>query len=419
VQQSISSVNEALENCFSGIRVVKAFTAEPYQRRLVGGAIEGQRQAEIRAVRWQTVVDSLYGHVWQFATVGVLLAGGHMAIDGRLSLGELVAFDSYVLLLVWPMFDVGNFLVRGRLSAVSIDRISELEETMPDVRSDGDAPPPARRPDGEPIADAAGPRGHAASAVTVRFESVGYTYPGAAEPALRELSLEARPGTLTALVGEIGSGKSTAMAVVPRLIDPSAGRVIVGGRDVRSWPLDELRGAIGYVPQEPVLFSTTVEENIRLGRGWLSDDDVSMAIGASRLGPDVAIWADGLATRVGSRGIRLSGGQKQRVALARALAGRPSILLLDDCTASLDAETEDEVWRAIVGVLPSCVTLVVTHRPATLERAHHIVVLERGRPVEAGDFAALVRLGTRFSSLYVRWKLESEPAPSGSEAAGA
>jgi len=413
VQTSISRLNDSLENVFSGIRVVKAFAAEPYQQRLVADRVERQREAEVRAVRWQTVIDSLYGHIWQFAIIGVLLMGGRMAMQGKITLGDLVAFDAYVLLLVWPMFDVGQFLVRGRQSSVSIERITAVEDPEPEVDEPVPSPRP-RRPDDPPVDE---PRERASLTVspgsspleapfTIAFERVRFRHPGAERDALTDVSLEARPGTVIAVVGEIGSGKSTVMNLIPRVVDPTGGRVLVNGVDLRELPLRAWRERVGTVPQEAILFSTSVRENIRFGRPWVSDADVARAVDAAGLAGAIEEWPDGLDTLVGMRGVRLSGGQKQRTALARALAASPDVLLLDDATASLDASTEDAVWASVSALLPGCTTFVVTHRPATLQRASEIVVLDRGRVAERGTFGELERPGTRFHELYVRWKLE-------------
>lgn len=407
VQETISQLNDSLESCFSGIRVVKAFTAEDVQMRLVDEAIERQREAEIRAVRWQTVIDTLYGNIWQMAIIGVLLAGGAMAMTGKVSIGDIVAFDTYVLILIWPMFDIGQFLVRGRLAGVSIGRIKALEEATPEVDEPSREAILPRRPE-----DAFPPDYSLALAerpqLTVTLEDVAYRYPQAAEETAREISFSARPGDITALVGEIASGKSTLLALVPRLVEPTAGHVFVGDSDVRDWDPIALRQAMGYVPQEPYLFSGTVRENIRFGRSWVSDADIEMAIRVAQLHPDLAEWQDGLETVVGSRGIRISGGQKQRVSLARALAGRPAVLLLDDCTASLDADTEERVWQEMLAAIPGCTTLLVTHRPSTLEKADQILVLDRGRIRERGTFRQLNQNGTHFHQLYIDWKLQED-----------
>jgi ATP-binding cassette subfamily B protein len=274
----------------------------------------------------------------------------------------------------------------------------------PEVDERGDVIPVARRPDDSPLDDQS-PAVARHVLIGVRFERVDYYYVGEQQPALAGIDFVARPGGVTALAGEIGSGKSTILSLVPRIVDPTSGRLLIGDRDARDWSPIELRRQIGYVSQEPLLLSGSVMDNIRFGREWLDQADIDAAIDVAQLRSDLAEWGDGLDTQVGARGTALSGGQKQRVALARALAGRPSILLLDDCTASLDAQTESSLWRQLLVAIPDCTTLVVTHRPATLRRADQIVLLDRGRVSEIGGFAELNRPNTRFHDLYVRWKL--------------
>ncbi len=427
VQQSISHLNDVLESCFSGVRVVKAFAAEPAQRRAVLEAIQRQRRAEIRAVRWQTVIDSLYGNVWQLAIISVLLVGGAMAIEGSVSLGDLVAFGAYVLMLVWPMFDVGQFLVRGKLSAVSIERLEAIEQCRPEVDEPGVASPAVRRPDAPPPADYPASKDRRRP-MSVVFKGVGYRFPGAEHDALAGVSFAALPGTITAVVGEVGSGKSALLALAARLVDPASGRVLVYhgaapadgdgqvtalAADLRTRELVPVRQAIGYVPQEPLLLSGTVLENVRFGRAWIGEEDVEQALDLACLRDDLEDWPDGLHTRLGTRGTRLSGGQKHRVALARALADRPSILLLDDCTAALDAQTEEFLWQGLEEATPHTTTILVTHRPATLRRAGQILVLDRGTVRERGTFADLERPGTLLHRLYLQWTLEEEPLDDG------
>ncbi len=417
VQSAISRINDALESAFSGIRVVKGFGVEPTQKALVEGAIEGQRRAEIRAVRYQTLIDALYGHIWQLAIILVLLVGGAAAMRGDITLGRLVAFDAYVLLLVWPMFDLGQFLVRGRVSAVSISRISELEEVEPEVGDPRRASLLPRRP-GEPIVAPRQAASTTTEPLTLTAEGVAYRYAGADHPAITGISFEAVPGSITAVVGEVGSGKTSLLNLVPRLVDPGSGHLSMGDESVSGWPLGALRERVGMVSQDPVLFSDTVRENVRFGRSWIPREDLDMAVRVSALKRDLAEWSEGLETVVGNRGIQLSGGQKQRVALARALAGRPSVLLLDDCTSALDASTEDAVWKALFEELPTCTTLVVTHRPATLERADRILLLEGGRVIADGTFAELHRDSAPFRELYTRFSLESALEETGREGDG-
>ena len=421
VQQTISQLNDSLETCFSGIRVVKSFTAEQMQREALGRAIEENRAAEVRAVRWQTVVDTMWGHIWQLGIIGILLVGGGMAMDGDVTLGDLVAFDAYVLLMVWPMWDFGQFFVRGRLSSVTIDRVAEIEHFPLDVMQLELPVPVARTPSPE-VLDDYQPCSPSPNGLDIDVDNVEFRFISAESPALKEMTFQAKAGQITAIVGETGVGKSTTLALLPRLICPTKGKlrvvesasntdemksdpVAIDAGEIENWDLIELRQKIGYVPQESNLLSGSIEENIRFGREWIAAEDIAKSIKMAQLSDEIENWPEGLQTVVGSRGVRLSGGQKQRVALARAIAGRPAILLLDDCTSSLDAATEANVWKSLLKELPHCTILLVTHRASTLREVDQILMIEDGVVVESGTFKQLNVMGTCFHRLYGQWKL--------------
>jgi len=389
LQKRISIVSDIMEACFSGIRVIKAYVGEENQRGLFGGAADKRKQAEISAVRAHTIIESLWMYIWQIGIVIVLLAGGYYVIKGSLSIGEFIAFDSYVLFLIYPMFDVGNFLVRGLRATVSVDRLVELEEHPPMV---------------DPAEAAAGvsstPRGH------VSFDSVSFRFPGHEREILSDVSFEVNPGGRVSLVGRVGSGKSWVVKLVPRLVDPTEGRVLIDGEDLRSYDIHGVRRHIGYVPQEPILFSDTVENNIRFGRKDIDDETVAWAVEVSQLRDELESFPDGLRTRIGVRGMSISGGQKQRVALARALVGRPRVLILDDCTSALDAHTEAVLWDRLHEVMPDLTCFIITHRPATLELSDDIIVLDGGKIAERGNHGDLVRKRGLYWKLYEEIKLE-------------
>ena len=400
VQRTISEQSARLETCFSGIRVVKAFAAEGVQRRVVAEAVESQRRAEVRAMRLQSLMDFLYGHVWQLAVVGVLLVGGTLAVRGEVSLGDLIAFDAYVLLLVFPMFDVAQFLVKRRIGRVSMARIREVEALVPE---EGERPR-ARRAEDAVWVETAAPE--LPEPVSLAFERVTYAHPGARRPAVRDAALSVEPGELVAVCGPVGAGKSTLLGLAAGVMEPTGGSVRLGDRARSDWPHGVLGRAVAWVPQEPYLLSGTIDENVRMGRAFIEDADVALALRIAGLEHDLTRFPEGLATRVGARGVRLSGGQKQRVCLARALAGRPRVLLLDDVTASLDAATEDAVWRAIARELPETAALAVTHRVSTLERAARVVLLEAGRVVDQGPLRELLIRSPEVRRLYARWGSE-------------
>jgi ATP-binding cassette subfamily B protein len=398
LQKKISAVNDMMEACFSGIRVIKAYGREHDQRQRFGHAAEDRRQAEVSAVRTHTVIESLWMYIWQVGIVIVLLAGGYYVINGRLSIGEFIAFDSYVLLLIYPMFDAGNFMVRGLRATVSVDRLIELEKHAPMIDPHGTGAGASGEPQGQ-----------------VEFKGVSFRFPGHERDILKDVSFTIEPGQRVSLVGRVGSGKSWAVRMIPRLVDPTAGTIAVDGTDLRDYDIHALRHSIGYVPQEPILFSDTIENNVRFGRDDVSHQTLDWAIDVSQLREEIDAFPEGMQTRIGVRGMSISGGQKQRLALARALVGKPKILILDDCTSALDARTEAALWDRLHEVLPELTCFIITHRPATLELCDDIIVLNEGMIAEQGSHHDLVRRKGLYHKLYQRIRLEEAVESSGPE----
>ncbi len=390
LQKNISRFNNIMEACFSGIRVIKAYAREDAQKRKFDDVALDRRAAEISAVKATTVVDSLYFYIWQFGIIIALLAGGYLVINANLTLGKLVAFIYYIVYLVFPMFDIGQFLVKSRQSAVSINRLTELEKVPPMVEDDGN------------MAVDSDIKGR------LNFENVDFSFPGSIRKIIERISFDIEPGQTVALVGKIGSGKTWLVNMIPRLVDPTGGIIRLDGRDLREFNLEDLRRNIGYVPQEPVLFSDTVKSNIRFGRDEITDDTLRWAIEVSQLKNEIADFPDGINTRIGTRGMAISGGQKQRLALARALVGKPKIVILDDCTSALDSSTEAALWDRLHEVLPDMTAIVITHRPDTLERADRIFVLDEGKIVESGSHFELMDKGGIYSKIYRRYQLEEQ-----------
>lgn len=390
LQKRISRVNDLVEACFSGIRVVKAYVREKSQREKFDEVAEERRRAEISSVRATTVIDSLYHYIWQFGVVIVLVAGGFKVVHSGLTLGSLAAFIYYTVWLVFPMFDVGQYLVKSRQSAVSIGRLMEI----------GDAPPMVR--------DTGAARANGGFDGDIRFERVRFAFPGGERPVIDGVDLEIGAGRTVAVVGRVGAGKSWLVNMIPRLVDPTGGRITLGGRDLREYPLEELRRNVGYVPQDPVLFSDTVRENILFGREEIPESLMEWAIDVSQLRDDLESFPKGAETAIGTHGMSISGGQKQRLALARALVGRPKVLILDDCTSALDASTEAALWEKMHEVMPGMTSILITHRPDTLRRADTICVLREGRVAERGRHDELIARKGEYARIYARYELEAE-----------
>ncbi len=388
LQKQISNFNDVMEACFSGIRVVKAYVREKAQKDKFQEAAEERRRAEVGAVKLMTVIDSLYQYIWQFAVVIVLVAGGYGVLHSQLTIGDMATFIYYATWLVFPMFDIGQFLVKSRQSAVSIERLQELER-MPAMVDDNGSMSPDRD-----------------SHSRLAFDRVSFTFDGMDRNILNEISFEVEPGQTVALVGKLGSGKSWLVNLVPRLVDPTEGSIRLDGRDLRDYDLQALREYVGYVPQEPVLFSDTVRNNILFGREGISDTLLEWAVDVAQLKSEIETFPKGLETPIGTYGMSISGGQKQRLALARALVGKPKVLILDDCTSALDSRTEERLWERLHDVMPEMTALLITHRPDTLERADTIYVFADGRIVERGPHRELINSEGDYARIYRRYQLQ-------------
>lgn len=390
LQEKISKFNDTIEACFSSIRVVKAYVRETAQEAKFDLTARERRQAEIDSIKMTTIVDSFYNYVYQFGIVIVLVMGGMRLIEGKFTHGNLAVFIYYVVWLVFPMFDIGQFLVKARQSAISINRLNELEAVKPMVVDSG-----ARTCEGQITGQ-------------IELSQVSFRFPKSDKKILDSVDLSIPAGSNVAVVGRVGSGKSWLLQMIPRLVDPTEGAIKLNGHDLRDYRLEDLRSQIGYVPQEPVLFSDTVKNNILLGRDQITDELLKWALEVAQLSDEIKNFAQGIDTPIGTKGMSISGGQKQRLALARALVGKPGILILDDCTSALDSKTEADLWNKLHDVLPGLTAVLVTHRPDTLERMDKIYVLDNGRVVEHGTHSQLMSMAGQYFRTYRRYRLEEQ-----------
>jgi len=390
-QDQLAAANARAEEAIAGVRVVQSFTAERFEARRYGEAIaetfgSALRRARVRALFVPSVFTAF------FLGIGLVLwFGGRLALAGELPPGDLITF---LLLTVTVAGSIGAFtgLYSQVQEAVGASRrVFELLDTAPDL-SEPDAPVALGDVRGE-----------------VRFEGVRFRYGDRGDDwVLDGIDLVARPGEVVALVGPSGAGKSTLVTLISRFHDPVEGRIALDGVDLRDLDPRALRAQVGVVPQETLLFSGTIADNVRYGRPDASDAEVAAATAAANADGFVRAFPDGYATIVGERGVKLSGGQRQRIAIARALLKDPRILVLDEATSSLDSESEALVQVALEHLMRGRTTFVIAHRLSTVLNADRIVVLEHGRVVQTGRHAELLAKGGLYADLYERQFREAE-----------
>ena len=383
VQQKLADVTTAVQENVSGIRVVKSFSREPFEKEQFGDRAEGVLNETMAARGLRAFYIPGMSFLPATSIALLILFGGRAVIEGSLTVGDFALFQLYLIQLVWPMQGFGMVIDQGQRALASCERLFEILDERPEV----EAPQhPKPFPDHVP---------------GVEFRDVSFSYDG--EPVLNGVNLKVGPGEAVAVVGATGSGKTTLLSLVSRFYDPGSGEVLVGGTDVRELDLDELRRGVGVVPQETFLFSETVRDNITFGNPDATDEEIEAAAKVAGIHGQISGFPDGYDTMVGEWGITLSGGQKQRVAIARALVKDPSILILDDATSSVDAETEKSIQEALRGTLKASsgrTTFIVAHRLSTILLADRVVVLEGGRVAEEGTHDELLRHGGRYSVMY-------------------
>jgi ATP-binding cassette, subfamily B, multidrug efflux pump len=436
IQAQLSDVSAVAQEALSGVRVVRAYRQEPAELERFRRSNDEYLQRNRRLIVLQ---GFFFPSMSLFLGVGALLVvwlGGREVVRGRITLGQFVAFNSYLTMLAWPMIAFGwvtNILQRGMASWKRMLEVLDTEPAIQDAHGPQRTSGPQRRPDFAALAVSGRIRGE------IEFRDLVFGY--GASPVLNHVSAKIAAGQTVALVGLTGSGKTTLISLLARLHDPPPGTVFIDGIDVRDIPLATLRGAIGFVPQEPFLFSDTLADNVAFG--WDATDAgrarqsgegateaappgdaglndphygrmerIIAAAAIARLDKDVADFPKGYDTMVGERGITLSGGQKQRTALARAVAIDPRILILDDSLSAVDTYTEEEILARLRGVMRERTSIIVSHRISTVRDADQIFVLDQGRIAERGTHDELIRRLGLYADLHKKQLLEEELAAS-------
>jgi ATP-binding cassette subfamily B protein len=391
IQEQFSALSTKAQENISGIRVIKAFAREESEIRQFASLNDEYVQRNIKLIRLWGIYFPLMNALIGMSTAVLIWYGGRQVIQGNLTLGDFVAFMGWLAMLTWPTIAFGwviNIFQRGSASMGRMLDIMDAPQDISDV-------PGATEP--EPILGA------------LEIRDLTFMYPGASIPALQNINLQIPGGSTLAIVGHTGSGKSTLANLIPRLFDPPPGTVFIDGRDVRLWPLYELRKNIGYVPQETFLFSETIRENIAFGiHAKIEDSEIEWAARVAQIAQDIDGFSKKMGTYVGERGITLSGGQKQRVAISRAVVTLPKILIFDDSLSNVDTYTEEMILQELAKIMANRTTILVSHRISTVKAADKIIVLKDGKIAESGNHESLLELQGAYAELYRKQLLEEE-----------
>lgn len=387
-QNAFGKMNDQVLETISGVRVIRAFVQETASEADFKKMTDDVYDKNLQVTR----IDALFEPMIK-VLVGVsyligLCYGGYLAFHNELTLGELVSFNIFLGMLIWPMFAIGELINIMQRGNASLDRVMETLSYDPDVKNTGS------------LVEVAQPE-------SIVFDKVTFRYPSSSIDNLINVSFHLERGQTLGIVGRTGSGKTTLLKQLMREYPLGTGTIAISGVPLEQQPVERIQSWVGYVPQQPILFSLTVRENIRFGRKHATDEELQKALELAAFSKDVHFLPDGLETLVGEKGVALSGGQKQRVSIARALIVNPEILILDDALSAVDAKTEAEIIRGIRRERAGKTTLITTHRLSAVQHADWILVLDEGCLVEEGTHEQLLALGGWYKEQFDRQQLEA------------
>jgi len=388
VQQYLSHLTTFTQESFSGISVIKAYGIESRTNERFVKLSNESKEKNIDLTKVQALFFPLMILLIGLSNILVIYIGGRQYINGEIALGTIVEFMVYVNMLTWPVASVGWISSMVQQADASQRRINEFLDEKPEIVN--------HEPNHTPISGA------------IEFQDVSFVYPDTNITALKGVSFKIHPGQTLAIVGNTGSGKSTILELIGRLYDVTEGRYLVDGKPVTELNLEDLRNAIGYVPQDAFLFSESIANNIRFGKGDATMEEVIEAAKNAAVHANIEGFQNKYDTVLGERGITLSGGQKQRVSIARAIIKDPKILLFDDCLSAVDTETEEEILQNLNRISKNKTTIIVSHRISSVKNAHQILVLEDGKVIQQGSHTELLNQEGYYQELYNKQLLEKE-----------
>ncbi len=384
-RKSVSETNDFLESAFSGVKIIKSFNSERYQKEAFGKMLEKRKGIERDVLAIQGLFSIYFEFLNYLGQVFVLLFGGIMVIRGNISLGTYIAFYSYLGIIVWPITDIPNFFVMGTQACVTIDRLEEIRQFEPGY-TDAD-------PRGKKLAKLSD-----ISIENLSFEFKQSKRSDQKDFRIQDINFSLKKGEKIAIVGKIGSGKTTLLNLLTGIYEPDSGEVKINDRPIQEYDKDTFRKRIGYIEQLPVIISESVFTNIDFWRD-LDGSIISKAARTAQIYDEIDNLPDKFLTQLGQRGIGFSGGQKQRLSIARALSGHPDIIIMDDVTSAMDAENEKNFWRELLDKTPDITTIVVTHRMSTARKADRIIVLNDGLIEAQGTHEELIEISPTYREL--------------------
>ncbi len=392
VQAQFSTVTARAQENLSGVRVIKAHALEEYETSEFDRITKDYVNKFMRLTRFESGVEPLIRLIAGVGVVIVLFAGGRFVIQDKLTIGQFVQFFLYLMGLVWPVIAIGWSATLIQKGMTSLERIREVMETIPKIKNSEDS-----KNNSEYLLKG-----------DIEFKDVYFKYKDDLPYALKGISLTIPEGATVGVVGPTGSGKTSLLNLIPRLFDAEKGEILIGGKNIKTIPVDKLRLQIGMVPQEPFLFSENIVQNLRPETPQANESDVGDALRIANIEEEINSFPQGISTIVGERGLRLSGGQKQRVTLARAVARTPSILILDDALSSVDARTENSILKNLKDFMKERTSIIIAHRISTVKDADFIIVIQDGQITEKGTHDDLLQNSGFYSKLYEQQKLEQK-----------